>query len=207
MTAEPTLFEFETFEREAVAATPWTGAPLAYTTDYHDPADLIAAFERYTAEHGHFACIPRSHMWHPSITGRDDQPAIDGHELRLFQADARCEEKDHNHQAAPLPGQLLTQGVCGPCRWHSIDRSEQRIVEAWHDHAMPGWRDLPVMPDELARFDSPKHTAAAAAWIAETYPERWQRPGVPIRTTRAQHATRHVPGRSPLGGYDMAVTA
>ena len=69
MNGEPTLFDLADFEREAVAATPWRGAPLAYTTDYYDPADLVAAFERYQAECGHFACIPLSHMWHPAYPG------------------------------------------------------------------------------------------------------------------------------------------
>jgi len=42
------------FEREAVAATPWHGAPLAYTTDYYTPDELRAAFERYRAERDAF---------------------------------------------------------------------------------------------------------------------------------------------------------
>ena len=53
MTAE-TLFDLAEFEREAVAATAWDGAPLAYTTSYYSPAELDAAFDRYRAEFGGF---------------------------------------------------------------------------------------------------------------------------------------------------------
>ena len=41
------LFDLAEFEREAVAATVWDGAPLSYTTDYYSPAALDAAFDRY----------------------------------------------------------------------------------------------------------------------------------------------------------------
>lgn len=69
-------------------------------------------------------------------------------------------------------------------------------MEAWHDHAMPGWRDLPVRPSGLK-------AAALEAWL-DAYPSGWKRPGAPIRTVRDPHGTRHVPGRSPWGGYDLA---
>ena len=58
MNGEPALFDLADFEREAVAATPWHGAPLTYTTDYYTPEELRAAFERYRAERGDFGCIP-----------------------------------------------------------------------------------------------------------------------------------------------------
>lgn len=204
MNGEPTLFDLADFEREAVAATPWHGAPLTYTTDYYTPEELRAAFERYRAERGDFGCIPRSHMWHPAYPGQGDRTVTEGHELHIFHADTRCRESDHDHTAAPLPDDLTSQGICPACRWHMIDRSEGAIVEAWHDHAMPGWRELPVLPGKLARFDSPKRIAAVAAWIAENYPPAWQRLGVPILTERGPYGTRHVPGRSPLGGYDLS---
>lgn len=41
MNGQPALFDLADFEREAVAATPWRGAPLTYTTDYYDPSDLL----------------------------------------------------------------------------------------------------------------------------------------------------------------------
>jgi len=204
MTGEPTLFDLLDFEREAVAATPWQGAPLAYSAEYHDPADLVAAFERFKAERGDFACIPRSHMWHKSAGGIEDAPAVDGHDLHLFHADGWCREADHDHSAAPLPGEGMHQAVCGRCQWHHIAPSWQTVVEALHDHALPGWRALPVVPAKLCRFDSTQATAALTRWTSEHYPESWQRPGAPIITPRGEHGRRHVPGRSPFGGFDLA---
>ena len=67
-------------EREAVAATAWDGAPLAYTTSYYSPAELDAAFDRYRAEFGGFGCIPRSHMWHRNSYNQGERAATDdGH--------------------------------------------------------------------------------------------------------------------------------
>lgn len=62
------LFDVDALVRQAVAATRWEGpAPLAYTTSYHLPDDLDAAYDRWIAEHGHLGCDPRSHMWHRAI--------------------------------------------------------------------------------------------------------------------------------------------
>lgn len=208
MNGQQVLFDMEEFAREAVAATPWNGAPLQYTTDYHDPEALEAAFERYRAEFGNFGCVPRSHMWHRSWW---EKPAIvDGHELHMLTADTRCDQKDHDHSndAEPLPRALMTQGICPACTWHMIDRSESAIVEAWHDHALPGWRSLPIMPRKLSEQlgrGNKKAEAAALAWLQENYPPEWARPGVPVRSYRHPMGGRAVPGRSPLGhGYDIA---
>lgn len=65
---QPMLFDMDQLHREAVAATPWSGAPLAYTTDYWTPEELDAAWERYIAENGNHGCIPGSHMWHHAVT-------------------------------------------------------------------------------------------------------------------------------------------
>ena len=60
---QESLFDVDELAREAVRATPWTGAPLAYVTDYHGPDELEEAFRRYQAQHGGFASVPNSHMW------------------------------------------------------------------------------------------------------------------------------------------------
>ena len=205
MTAE-TLFDLAEFEREAVAATAWDGAPLAYTTSYYSPAELDAAFDRYRAEFGGFGCIPRSHMWHRNSYNQGERAVTDdGHELHMFYADAWCKEADHDHSADPLPGGGRYQAVCPGCAWHVITERENDAVEAWHDHALPGWRSLPIMPrPAAAATDEKKARAAAAKWCAANYPAEWQRPGSPVRTTRGPHGGRHVESRSPFGGYDLA---
>lgn len=199
---QDTLFDLEDLAREAVAATPWHGAPLTYTADYWTPDELDAAFDRYRAEFGSFGCVPRSHMWHRSLCS---PPLIAaGHELHLFSVDNRCTETDHDHTAHPLPEGYLGQVICPTCRWHLID-TDSLLVEAWHDHAMPGWRNLPVLPDKLrTRCDENRQSKQRRLeWVQEHYPPQWLFDGAPILTHRTQHGTRAIPGRSPLGGYDI----
>jgi len=186
--AQDALFDLADLARASVAATPWQGAPLTYTTDYHDPADLDAAFDRYRAEFGEFGCAVTSGMWHRDLF--DKTFGVGGHQLVRF--------------AAHLDGVLLHQIICPACCWHAIG-SENEVVEAWHDHAMPGWRELPVLPTFKGR-DERRQKAAALAWLAEHYPIEWQFDGAPVITQRSPYGTRHVPGRSPLGGYDFAAT-
>ena len=191
------LFDLDELRRQEVAETPWHGAPLAYTTDYYPVTELEAAWDRYIAEHGHFGCIPRSHMWHtwnPLFTVCDVN-LESGHSLVVLSADTRCDEDDHDHTAAPLPGKLMYQAICEPCQWHRIG-AESEVVIAWHDHAMPGWRDLPAVPAK---------TKNVTAWAQEHYPAQWQFDGAPIVTAREHpSASRAVAGRSPWKGYDIA---
>lgn len=195
------LFDIEELARREIAGKLWSGAPLAYTTDYYAPGELDAAWVRYQGEHGHAGCIPASHMWHRSMTGPGGwglAPLVfGGHQLEIFNALADCDLVDHDHTEAPLPGALMSQAICGPCGWHVIARNENLVVVAWHDHATPGWRDLPVCPAGLK-------AEPLEVWLAN-YPAEWQRPGAPIRTERTV-GSRHVPGRSPWGGYDIAAT-
>lgn len=188
----------------APALPPWTGTPLRYHTAYATPAEHAAAIERWIEEHGTFGFIPRSHMWRAQLTAR----TVDGHVLQMLQADARRRGDEHDAALGSLvPDRLMYQANCEPCRWHVIVESENEAAEAWCDHAFPGWRDLPVMPERIRAQDWTKPGKAAVAWIAEHVPAEWQRPGSPARTARTGIATRHVPGGSPWFGYDMAVPA
>ncbi len=54
--------------------------------------------------------------------------------------------------------QLRYQANCAPCRWHHLAPDSEAVVEAAHDHAMPGWRDLPVMPFTFSKRLSPSPT-------------------------------------------------
>lgn len=209
------LFDTEQLARDAVAATPWTGrCPLRYTTDYYTPTELDAAFARWRAQYGHFGSIPLSHMWFSSLS---DKPLIlDDHELHVYKADASCDlsvygipspGRDaalHDHTTHPLPGQHMTQANCPTCRWHRIG-DERDVIEAWHDHAFPGWRQLPVLPAKLGRSRGERKTDQKIRdWTLTNYPTQWHRHGSPIVTERGPHGTRPVAGRAPFGGYDMA---
>lgn len=185
-------------EAQRDAAPAWTGAPLHYTADYWTPDEHAAALARWQLENGRHGSIPHSHIWHQAITHHPI--TIDGHPMTVLSADTRPESQHHG------PGALLYQANCTRCRWHHIADTENSAVEHLHDHAMPRWRDLPVMPlrlsHRLGRGDA-KAERAARAWVVEHYPAEHQHPGAPIRTERQRHGTRHVPGRSPFGGFDL----
>lgn len=120
----------------------------------------------------------------------------------MFGACARCKYPDHDHSANPLPGVGLYQAICRPCRWHYIAPDENKVVEAWHDHAMPGWRDLPLF---TRRTLGGSRDAKSRAWVDDHYPAEWKFPGVPILTLRTPGGTRHVDHYSPLDGFDLCV--
>lgn len=195
---------------DMLAALPaWDGAPLRYHEEYRTPAELDAAWARWELEHGSFGIIPYSHMWHRYGHGFTADPEIGGHQHAIFSADARCGgrfgDNDHVHAPGELPDELMYQIICEPCRWHTINDRENAAVEAWHDHVIPGWRDLPVVPMKLAEHGHErKKLAKLQAWVEEHYPPAWQHPGYPIITERRHTGSRHVPGRSPFGGYDFA---
>lgn len=200
-------FDIDTLIHDAdlQAAPPWNGpAPLHFTSAYYPPEDLAAAFERWVFEHGSFGCIPRSHMWHPAITMDDANTDTEGHDLTVLSADLRCE---HYGERCQCVGDLMYRAICERCRWHA-DGTEQHVVEAWHDHAWPGWRTLPAIPAAITkRDDQNRPSTKLAAWIEEHYPVDWQVPGAPIRTERSGLGTRHVPRRSPWGGFDLSAPA
>lgn len=185
------LFDADELAREQLCTEAWQGVPLGITVyDYHDPEELRAAMVRWLAEHGEFA--GGGGMWCELLAGDDiGEPvaAADGHELFEFAA-----------QPAGLA--VIHQAICPGCRWHHIGTGKE-VVEAWHDHAMPGWRELPVVPEPVTDI---------AEWMEGAYPPGWVRPGAPIRTrrhpkTRARRFDIHVPHGSPMGGYDMAAPA
>lgn len=211
-------FDIESLIRETdIAAGPaWEGAPLQYQEDYYSPAALDAAWERWSFENGSFGCIPRSHMWHrqsyrqyPTLIGSNSSD----HQLDLFRADARCDGKrfghpDHTHAPGEIPGTYQYQAICEPCQWHAISNRENNLVEAWHDHAFPGWRSLPAVPLALTQTQGKKnYDSRLQTWLEEHYSEKWRQHGCPIITERESYAGRHIAGRSPWGGFDLGSPA
>ena len=104
----------------------------------------------------------------------------------------------------------LTEG----CKYHSGDFDrENPAAEAAMDHAWPGWRDLPPVPSmphvESGRSKAEQRKLADwAARVNAVYPAGWLEAGGPIRTLRDSPVVgRHVPARTPFGGYDLAVIA
>ncbi len=111
---------------------------------------------------------------------------------------------------------LEYRGACLGCGWisdhtHRLRRGggENTAVEDAHDHTHPGWRELPVV-EAPPTLDSPHahaHAQRLARWRERwelLLPAGWLEQRGPIRTPRSGGGTRHVPGRAPGGGYDLA---
>lgn len=195
-----------------VAALPeWTGIPLGrLVTDYHHPDELDAAWRRWVEVNGNFNSIFLSRMWHRSHTS--PHAVIGSHTIDQFDIDLRCAAGAHGWRATTdepgrrcqCVGDITTQIICAVCSFHHIG-TESEGVEAWHDHAFPGWRDLPILPAKLrGTMGGTKMTPKLEEWFEANYPAEFRIPGAPILTTREKFGTRSVPGYSPFGGYDLS---
>lgn len=210
------LFELADFEPKP---TYQGRAPLNFTRDYFHPEELEAAtgWLRNHEGLGFGSAVGRIHTWKYGIaTGWVVPEGAAEHSLCLMSCSLDCFGIDghgidytHRREYPLAPEEIgrtpmlcacvggdLTQAVCSVCEWHQIGTSESELVEAWHDHAFPGWRDLPVAP--MGTDDKGK-----AKWAQATYPAEWQVPAAPILTVRQKFGTRHVPRRSPWGGFDL----
>ena len=88
---------------------------------------------------------------------------------------------------------------CKVCGWSDHPGDEAGTIAAWHDHAMPGWRELPI-------YD--KGTSATPKQFAKhisTYPDEWQFVGVPVITLRERLGTRSYMARE-FKGFDISHT-
>lgn len=190
--SEQLAFDFEELVREGALASvdQWQGAPLRFTTDYYPPGKLDEAFAHWEFLTGNFGSYARSHTWHRGIA-HDQATVVGEHSGEMFTADLRPGPD------AQGPDELLAKMICEPCDWHAITEDENTAVETWHDHALPGWRELPVVPAQIRVRHGSELTTVVQKWIAERYPKRPQIPGAPIITERSPVGTRHVPGHSP----------
>jgi len=187
-------------------------APLGFTSRYFTPDELLAARTELSRIRGEWSKDhPTFGTWMLGITTGwcDIAP---GHRLCLLQTDLRC-RCSFPYLAAEWEkigpcscvGDLLYQANCPDCRWHHIG-SESDVVLAWHDHAWPGWRDLPVLPAKLrGQMGTRQMTPKLAAWLDANYPPEFRVDGAPIVTDRGGVAGRCVPGYSPFGGFDISV--
>jgi hypothetical protein len=193
---------------EVESAPPWTGAPLHFTVDYYPPSELDAAFAHWQfLNRGVLGSYAASRMWHRAIAVPGNVQ-VGEHGFDMFTADLRCNDDDHRHGNCSCLGDLVYQSVCEPCGWHAITDGENKAVEAWHDHAIPGWRELPIVPSPIQMVDaSMRPSKQAREWVEEHYPETMRFPGAPVITERPNLGHRHVPGRSPWNGYDLSHTA
>lgn len=120
----------------------------------------------------------------------------------------RCTPTCEDGPGGAWRGRCLGCGWRGPIRGRD-DGGENTAVEDAHDHTHPGWRDLPVIDPKLnTGSDNPRAQSRAEARWADTahaaVPAGWFAVGGPVRTRRQPPGARHVPGRAPGGGYDLA---
>lgn len=210
MSTTQLAFDFDTMLlMDMLADLPaWDGAPLGYHEEHRSPAELDAAWDRYRLVHGNHGCVPHSHMWNRLYCNASTL-AAGAHTLDLFSAEAQCpdeREAGHSDKSGDLPGNTRFQAICAPCGWRHLSDDESAVIEAWHDHAFPGWRELPTIPSKVTGIPG-RGKSKLQGWIEERYPDQWQMPGYPIITARGGVGTRHVPGRSPWGGYDLSDSA
>lgn len=191
-------------------------APLRFHVDHYRASELDAAAE-------YLADLRKSMPWQEWKARGGDRGAwiraswltdfeAAEHRLEQWHSDTRCDDREHRELFdyplhCPCVGAMLTYGACVYCGWWAVGH-EGQIAAWWHDHAMPGWRDLPIVPREIAKWASLGEKPAKKkldAWVAEVQPEAWRFQGAPIITEREEHGMRSHPG-SVLGGWDMSHT-
>lgn len=210
-TVADSLFDFTDFGTtlEKPTVPEYTGrAPLQFTVDYYSPDELdaLAGHNRLVREMLRDAPFEEwrgalyAHSWRRGYGGNGYDDGT--HSIDEFNADLRCslfywgeshDERDHKHRCFCV-GELVSMIICERCQWHTVG-TEDQAVAGWHDHAWPGWRNLPVQAGGL----SDKRRKAEQ-------PAEWHVPGAPIITRRSGIGTRSVPGRSPWKGYDLSHT-
>ncbi|TFC92059.1 MULTISPECIES: DUF6349 family protein [Cryobacterium] len=176
-------------------------APLHFTVEAFGIDQLNEAFERYRADFGNFNCLALSHMWRSGTW--QGLGATPNHGMSVFAAALGCEA--HYRISCSCVSSRVVRAVC-ECGWVStIREDESPAVEEWHDHAWPGWRDLPVVQSPNTASD--RNNQFPRLLTAVDYPKAWMVPGAPVITEREYPGSRHVPGYSPWGGYDISFTA
>lgn len=114
---------------------------------------------------------------------------------------------DVNPPSVADPGYHLRYWAeCSGCGNTTPLRScENHAAEDGHDHAYPGWQDMPVVSHRPYEETGNRKTKAWEAGIRRAYPPGWLERKGPVREQRTGIGTRHVPEYAPGGGYLMAV--
>ena len=191
--------EYEAAEQQRRAAE----APSLFDASHQGYFTRIAALQQWKQDYGNFGCYQRSHAWHAELTAQAEQPT-EACRPTILMADLRC---DHFDGDCMCVGDLVYRGACLHCPWEGPVRDEANLAaEDAHDHAWPGWRDLPIAPRRPESGTNSKHRQALARWtktVTDTYPDQWLESGGPIRTSRRRYGTRHIPNHTGFGGYDL----
>ncbi|MFB1042337.1 DUF6349 family protein [Streptomyces chrestomyceticus] len=166
------------------------------------PTEPVGAIARHTAYLPQFwdksqdsRGVWRIDWGHPGFTHCTPPEPTTDHQPTVLVRRWDLPAPEHPDETWPY----LHRGACLGCTWEGPDRRRtDEAVEDAHDHTHPGWRDLPPLPERRGRH-----------WLThatQLYPTGWFDTGGPIRTIRTGVEKRHLPGKAPGGGYDLAVT-
>jgi len=186
--------------------------PSLFASPTRGVQERVAEFYAWCKAHDSFASYRRSHAWLPEISNTEYQAFVDHLPTRCLPTILRADLCDCNHAGRRCydVGGLVQRGACYGCIWEGPVRDNtSTAVEDAHDHAWPGWRDLPVVsrpPSDDSRGKA-RQIKLREQWKADVdaaYPPGWLESGGPIVTERPANARRDVPGGSRHGGYDLA---
>jgi hypothetical protein len=193
---------------------------------YHDRGGRGAAFREWAFAQwceadplNGFGSIDVSHGWRIGTTspgarlgGEFDFDAVDHCLPTLMHASLACphnwwEVRDEGAVQCQCVAGSVHRGACLFCDWEGeIVTAEYQAIEDAHDHAWPGWRELPLVRSCPADLGGKKSIEARHRWAVEInslYPTGWLEQGGPIRTKRLSEHRLHMPNATGFGGYDM----
>lgn len=176
-------------------------APCLFASSARGFSARMSAWSQWIHEYGQFDCIRLSHGWHSWRSAQE--PTAQCRPIVMY-ADLRCNCYEPGCQCV---GDSIHRGACLHCSFEGPGRlDENEAAEDANDHCWPGWRDLPIVPKVPEGGTTKKDKQARSSWVRKLnnlYPAGWLESGGPIRTLRTGVGTRHVPERTPFGGYDM----
>ncbi|MGX2994909.1 DUF6349 family protein [Streptomyces sp. JNUCC 64] len=103
------------------------------------------------------------------------------------------------------------RGGCLACDWEGpVHRGDgygdgdNEAVEDAHDHAFPGWRELPPLTTVEDRWALPRDRGRWAR-LASRYPTGWLDQGAPLVAWRRHRREAHAPPHSGRPRYELRV--
>lgn len=199
MTVQLDMFaETEAAEREERADQ----APSLYASPTRGLHSRILEAQWWMGEFGSSGWARRSHAWHPDICEPSDATGRCQPTSMVAELDCDCPD------GCSCVGGCVFRGACRMCAWEGeLRASSSEAVEDAHDHAWPGWRNLPTVDRNPGRGSGRRELTAFTKWVASVtavYPAGWLESGGPIRTERLG-GMRHVPRATGFDGYDLSV--
>ncbi|MEU3566919.1 DUF6349 family protein [Kitasatospora sp. NPDC036755] len=174
-----------------------------------DSAACVQAITAWTAAHTAVGAINRhnAHLALPATIPRNTRRSTWqlGYAAPGFRGNRPATPTNH-HTATRLDRwvhhELQRRGACLSCTWEGPIRPRHNdAIEDALDHAHPGWRDLPALPQGATRKSGPQLRAHREA----IYPPGWLDNGGPYKVFTTTANDRHEAGRAPGGGYLVKV--